>query len=158
MTWSYTGDPSVSDVAAVRFEIQDTDVTAQLLQDGEIAWAILQETGVAAGEPTTITGALLFSSAARCMEALAERFTAQADTTFGSLQTTYTTMAKQYAVRAATLRAKAQGMQAPWAGGQSIADKQAYGDDADQVQPKFTGSEFDQAYGGVIERRATGPI
>jgi hypothetical protein len=40
MTWTYTGDPSVSDRDKVRFLIGDTDTTDQLINDEEIAWAL----------------------------------------------------------------------------------------------------------------------
>lgn len=40
MTWTYTGDPNVSDRDKVRFLIGDTDTTDQLLSDEEIAWAL----------------------------------------------------------------------------------------------------------------------
>jgi hypothetical protein len=40
VTWTYTGDPNVSDRDKVRFLIGDTDTTDQLLSDEEIAWAL----------------------------------------------------------------------------------------------------------------------
>lgn len=40
MTWTYTGDPSVSDRDKVRFLIGDTDTTDQLVSDEEIAWQL----------------------------------------------------------------------------------------------------------------------
>lgn len=142
--WTYNGDPTSSDIAAVRFEIQDTDTTAPLLQDLEIAYAILRETGNTADTDELVLDERdVFASAARCMEALSERFGAQADTEIGALKVTYTTQANQYATRAKEKRAKAQGMQSPWSGGQSHAAKRAYRENSDQVQPKFTKDEFD---------------
>lgn len=42
MTWSYSGDPSSSDKDAVRFLVQDTDNTLELLTDEEIEYLITQ--------------------------------------------------------------------------------------------------------------------
>lgn len=39
-TWSYSGDPSNSDVDTVRFYLQDTDSSLKLLYDEEIEWLI----------------------------------------------------------------------------------------------------------------------
>lgn len=40
MTWTYTGDPSVSDRDKIRFLTGDTDSTDPLLSDEEIEWAL----------------------------------------------------------------------------------------------------------------------
>jgi len=40
MSWTYSGDPAVSDLDTVRFYLQDTDTSFQLLQDEEIQWLI----------------------------------------------------------------------------------------------------------------------
>jgi hypothetical protein len=40
MTWTYSADPSASDVDQVRFLLQDTDPSFTLLQDEEIQWLI----------------------------------------------------------------------------------------------------------------------
>lgn len=40
MTWTYTGDPSVSNRDRIRFLIGDTDTNDQLVNDEEIAWAL----------------------------------------------------------------------------------------------------------------------
>lgn len=42
MAWNYSGDPSDSDLDQVRFTLQDTDETFQLLQDEELQWLIEQ--------------------------------------------------------------------------------------------------------------------
>jgi hypothetical protein len=131
--WTYTGDPTVSDVAAVRFEIQDTDVNAPLLQDEEIAYAILQETTVAAGTPQTIVPPYTYLAAARCLEALSRRFAAQADSEIGSLKLTYSKQAVNYATRAAEMRAKG-------AGGFSPESTQKH------HRPAFRRDQFDTPY------------
>lgn len=40
MTWTYTGDPNVSDRDKIRFLIGDTDTNDQLVNDEEIQWAL----------------------------------------------------------------------------------------------------------------------
>lgn len=40
MSWTYSGDPSASDLDEVRFYLQDTDTTDQLLSDEEIQFVI----------------------------------------------------------------------------------------------------------------------
>lgn len=130
MTWTYSSDPSSSEKDAVRFEVQDTDINAQLLQDEEIAYALAQEPGV-------------LGAAARCCEALARRFAAQADTTVGSLKKTNSTAAEGYAERARELRARAvASTSAPWTGGTSITRKDGLADDDDRVQPRFHRGQF----------------
>lgn len=144
MTYSYTGDPAARDTDAVRFEIQDTDATAPLLQDEELSFALTVEAG--ATLPRTQQG--IFSAAARCCEVLARRFAAQADTTVGSLKTDYSTAAKNYADRAAELREKAIGMSAPYVGGQSQSEKDATAADPDRIQSVFSRDQFGNSMAG----------
>lgn len=148
MSYSYSGDPSVSDVDAVRSEIRDVNSLAPLLQDEEIAWYILDENTVAAGTPTSITQQTLYSPAARCCEVIAQAFLQQADTQIGQLKITSTKRAEQYLARALTLRDKAQGFAAPYAGGQSQSEKENFNSDADAVPPAFSRDEFDSPYTG----------
>jgi len=70
MAWNYSGDPSTSDLDAIRFEIGDTDPQEQLLTDSEILYSLEAE--------STLLGA-----AARCCEVLAKRFARQADFRLG---------------------------------------------------------------------------
>ena len=155
MAFTYTGDPSTSDKDSVRFEIQDTNPDSPLLQDAEITWCILAETGTAAATPATIAETNphgFYSACARAMETLARLFSAQADTEVGSLRTTYSKQAAGYTKRAQELRAKAQAFGEPYAGGQSITEKQAASQDADAVQPAFRRSQFDTPYAGDQQR------
>lgn len=139
--WSYSGDPSYSDTDAVRFEIQDTDRTAPLLQDEELEYAL----GIEAGDPPR-TGIGILSASARCCEVLARKFAMQADETVGSLQVTYSKMAETYAAQAKALRIKAIGSQPPFSGGQSIGGKESLRSDPDRVQPRFFRGEFGNRY------------
>lgn len=137
MAFSYSGNPVNSVLDAVRFEIQDTNSASPLLQNGEIEYAIAQE---APGEPPS-EGEVL-SAAARCMEALARLFSAQADTELGSLKVTYSKQAKGYTERAVELRRRAQGMHAPFAGGQSESEKRQRSEETDRVQHAFSRKQF----------------
>lgn len=46
MSWNYSGDPAVSDLDAVRYYVQDTDESDQLVSDEEIAFMLSQWSGV----------------------------------------------------------------------------------------------------------------
>lgn len=153
MAFTYTGDPTASDIEVVRFEIQDTDAAAPLLQDAEIAYAILDETGLTAGSPATLTGGALYSAAARCCEVLVVNFTRQADSEIGSLKTTYSAQAKNFADQAQRLRAKAIGYNAPYAGGLSRGENESWSQDPDRVQPKFRRDQFGNRMAGAPDGR-----
>ncbi|MGH3265164.1 MAG: hypothetical protein ACRDNS_24585 [Trebonia sp.] len=142
MPWNYSGDPSSADRDAVRFEIGDTVASAPLLADAEIEWCILNETGQAAALPAVLDMQQVFYAAARCMEALSGQFAAQADTQVGQLRLTYSSQAKNYVARAKQLRDRAAGMSGPYAGGQSISEKQAARDNTDLPQPMFRRREW----------------
>jgi|SRR6185437_1153125 len=143
MPFSYSGNPASSVKDAVRFEIQDTNSTAPLLQDAEIEYAIAQE-----APNTPPSEGEVLSASARCMEALQRLFAAQADTEIGSLKVTYTKQAEGYAKRATELRARALGMHAPWAGGLSESEKQAREENTDRVPPMFKKNQFSSPYTG----------
>ena len=158
LSWTYEFDPAASDIAAVRFEIQDTDPNAPLLQDLEVAYAILAETGVEAVEPQSIIPPGLYSAAARCAEVLARKFGMQADEEIGDLTITWSDQAKLYHDLAIELRAKAQGMYAPFAGGLTHSFKQAARSDPDRVQPAFRRGQFRNPYSGPGEGDGGGPF
>lgn len=40
MSWSYSGDPSKSEIDAYRFAIQDTDTSCQIMQNEEIQYIL----------------------------------------------------------------------------------------------------------------------
>lgn len=137
MSFSYSGDPSSSVLDAIRFEIQDTNAAAPLLDDGEIKYAIRE------GAPSTpLSQGEVFAAAARCCEALARRFAAQADTQFGSIKTTYSKQAEVYAERAIELRKRAQGSHAPFAGGLSVSEKESRESETDRVASRFKIGQF----------------
>ena len=65
MSWSYSDDPSASDLDAVRFHIQDTDPDDPLLSDEEIEFLI--------SKWKPVYDSLLYT-AAICAETLAAKF------------------------------------------------------------------------------------
>ena len=147
-TYTYGGDPSLSDKDAVRSEIRDINSSAWLLSDQEIDYYIVDENSVAAATPTTITGPTLYGPAARCCEVIARSFLAQADTQVGQLKVTSTKRAAQYQEMATEFRQRAQSYYSPYSGGQSISEKQGFEADADAVLPAFTRSDFYNPWAG----------
>lgn len=148
MSFTYTGDPLASDIAAVRFEVSDTDPDAPLFGDAEIGYAIVRETDCDPSESeVTLCESQVFSSAARCCEILARNFALQADKTVGDLVTTYSAQAKNFAARAAELRAKAQGMHSPHAV-LTHSEKRNLRSNRDLIRPAFRREQFDNPYAG----------
>lgn len=121
MPWTYSGDPTSSDKDTVRFEVGDTDFNDQLLQDGEIEYAISME-------------ATLLGAVARCCEVLARRFSRQADYRLGPQAVSASQRAEAYAARAKELRAKTVALGGLYVGG---IDKNEERLDRDLRQPAF---------------------
>jgi len=121
MPWSYSGDPASSDKDAVRFEVGDTDHNDQLLQDGEIEYAISLEPS-------------LLAAAARCCEVLARRFSRQADFRLGPQAVSASQRAEAFAARAKELRTKAASLGGIYVGG---IDRNEERLDRDLRQPAF---------------------
>ncbi len=131
MAWTYSGDPAASDLDQVRFRIGDTDTDDQQLQDAEINWAIAEETDL---DLAAATSAL----------AIAAKYARLADKEVGDLQIQYSQRQKHYQDLAKGLSADAAITNAtPYAGGQSISDKQIDEDDVDNVKPAFQKGQFD---------------
>jgi len=126
-----------TDLDKVRLEVGDTDSTAQLLADDEINYLITQERN-------------LWGAAARCCEVISRNFLRKADVRIGRGGTTltYSVAAKQYAEMATAFRKRANGMNAPWAGGRSVDEKNTLAQDPSLVQPLFTKTQFDDPWTG----------
>lgn len=123
MTWTYSGDPSSTNRDAVRFLIGDTDNTAQLLTDEEIAFLLTQE-----GSST--------SAAARACRSLAARFAYLIDQSVGDLSISYSQRYKQFSELAAQLESTAGSrVGIPYAGGISQSDKDSRESDTDRLLP-----------------------
>lgn len=146
MPWSY-GNPATKVLWAVRFELQDTNTQAHLLEDEEIEYSISLETRATSASATssTVTMAEVLSAAAHCMEALARRFSAQADTVLGSLRVSYTKQAEGYEKRAEKLRARAQGSHAPWAL-LNEGEREARQNETEATQPFFQRGQFQSPF------------
>jgi hypothetical protein len=107
----------------IRLLIQDTNSARQLFQDQEIDWIQTQEMNA-----YTAAAALCDTLVAKAGGVKAKKISElaiQYDPVF-------------YRQLAGTLRARGSGYQIPYAGGISIADKQAQQGDADWVQPAIS--------------------
>jgi len=85
MAFTYGGDPSASDLAAIRFLIGDTDSDDQLLQDSEINW-IHSEAGNS-----------VYQAAHDCCYTIASKFSRLATSkSVGDLSLSYSDRAKAF--------------------------------------------------------------
>lgn len=123
-TWTYSGDPTVSQKDEVRFLVGDTDESDQQLLDAEINYA-LTKGGVG-------------SATIQCILGLIGKYSRLVSKSVGDLRISYTDRVKNY--QELLLRLKAEfatdGVQV-YAGGQSIADKQTVELNTDRVVPAF---------------------
>jgi hypothetical protein len=94
MTWTYTG-PSSSNKDAVRFHVQDTDSTRQLLTDEEIQYLL--------DEWMPTYDSVLYVAAMAC-EVLANRFAALIDVNADGVSVAQSQLAERFDTRAASLR------------------------------------------------------
>ena len=127
MSWTYTGDPSDSDLDAVRFLVGDTDSEQQLASNEEILYAISQN-------------AIQQKAAAIVCRAIAARFSTKASFSVGEMSKSCSDISKAFADRAKELEADSN-----WKskyvsfsfGGISVAKKEALDQDTGAVQPGF---------------------
>lgn len=125
MSWNYSGDPSASPLDEVRFLVQDTDTTDQLVSDGEVNYALSTEGSA-------------FRAAASICDAIALKLGRQMDS---KGDTSYIAREKyeQYKQMAVELRTKASKSAVTlFAGGITHSQKDAQEQDRDRVQPAFT--------------------
>jgi len=136
VTWTYS-TTLATEKDQIRLEIQDTDTTAQLLQDEEITYLVTVEQN-------------FWGAASRCCEIISRNFLRKADVRIGRGGTTltYSVAAKQYADMATAFRKRANAMNAPWSGGRSVDDKNTLASDDSLVQPIFTKTEFSDPWTG----------
>jgi hypothetical protein len=127
MTWSYSGDPSASSKDAVRFLSGDTDSAWPLCTNEEILYVLGQQSNVTL-------------AAAEVCDAIATKFSRQADTTNGKTSISASQRAQAYSNRAVSLRQQASSDGAPafFVGGLSRSGKVALDSDSDAVQPAFS--------------------
>lgn len=79
--FTYNGDPSVSDLAAVRFLLGDIDKNRRLLDDREIEYAVEKQ--------GSVEGASIL-----CATAIMSRFSSMADITIGPISKSYSRVAE----------------------------------------------------------------
>lgn len=134
MSWNYTGNPADSDRDQVRFLIGDTDTDDQLVQDGEIAFAIDNQIN-------------LKLAAALCLRALAAKFSRDVTRKVGDVSTNCSDLAKAFKDRADELDptgiTTAPDPVLPSFGGLTISGKETLLEDTDAVQPRFNRGEDD---------------
>jgi ABC-type lipoprotein release transport system permease subunit len=123
MTWTYGGDPSANNRDHVRFLVGDTDTTDQLVTDEEIAFAVAQAGN--AGFAAVIVA-----------RAVAASFARKSDRSVGDLSISYSQRFTQYQELAERLEREATFKSvSPYAGGISVADKEAVANNTDRVTP-----------------------
>lgn len=123
MGFSYHGDPSDSDVDAVRFLLGDTDPDEYELEDEEISWTLTQESDV-------------FFAAALCADSLATKFGSYPTSqTIGETSVTYGEQVAKYAAQAASLRNTRRQMAVePYASGWSVSGKEGVEANSDREE------------------------
>jgi len=133
MTWTYTGDPAISDRDEVRFLVGDTDADDTQVQDEEIAYAI------------SVEGSTL-RAAVRVARAIAAHFARNVEKQVGDLKIKAGDRYKNYLEIVKALEQEAAGSipgAAPFAGGISKTTKQTQDDDSDRVDPYFSRDMMD---------------
>jgi len=95
MSWTYSGDPGASDLDQVRFYVQDTDDTRQLLTDEEIGF-LLVEWAEAKDSPLYV--------AAVCAEAIAAKFVGEVDVAADGVSVGQGSLFDRYNTLAGSLR------------------------------------------------------
>ena len=131
MSWTYDSSmPTPKD--KVRFLIQDTVTTNQLLQDEEINFMLVDYPNYK-------------MAAANCADVLSSKFSGMADERkIGNLTLKNSDRSKKYADLANRLRMQASKFILPYAGGISQSDKQTTEDDTDRVKPFAKRGAMDQ--------------
>jgi hypothetical protein len=128
--WTYNLAALSQPLYQVRLLLGDTQINAPLLQDEEIGQYL-----AAYSNP--------YYAAAYAAEAIAGTFSRQVDRTLSGLSLTNSQKVMQYMTLARSLRRQGALSAVPYAGGQSVADKQDREQNNDRVAPEFTKSTFD---------------
>lgn len=128
-------DPSVSNIAAVRFLVGDPAGASQQLSDAEITFALNQ------------TGNDTYAAAAICARSLAAKYAVKVDSKFETVEAKYSQLRDNYLSLARQLDAQAKrfgsrGLGVPVAGGISKADVETTDSLTDRVRPYFRDGQF----------------
>ena len=131
MAWTYSANPSAgNDLETVRFLSGDTESADQQMQDAEVNYLISL-----AGSGNVVQASIF------CCQALASKYTRQANKTVGDLKIDMATIAKSYRDQAKSLEellTSGLGTPVPYAGGISISDAQSVEDDTDRTPNVFS--------------------
>lgn len=131
MAWTYSGDPSSSDRDNVRFLVQDTISTDELLQDEEIDHVLT----LTPGDPRR--------AAAECALVISRKFARLADTAAPELKVSFSKRAETYRALADDLTRdvglgdEGPPIAAPSVLGITCSEKEVLAEDDDLVQPAF---------------------
>lgn len=123
MTWTYSGDPSASELDELRFLLGDTDTTDQQLSDEEINY-LLREHG----------DSVVAAGLAACRRLIAQ-YSRCVDQKTGDIDLKYSQRIAHYKDVMSMIR---EGLRpTPYAGGISISDIETVQDDDDRQGPIF---------------------
>ena len=139
MTWTYSGDPSLSSLDAVRFMLGDIDSTVQLLSNEEINYLLVGRTPRGA--------------AAEAASSLAARFAREVSFSADGVSVSVEQLQDKYAKLALELRAgdrrdRQRGY--PYGGGYSRADVAREQADSDRIPLHFASHIHDNPSAGQI--------
>lgn len=124
MTWTYSGNPSTSDVDAIRFVIGDTDTNDQLISNEEIQYMI------------DTYGASRHAASESC-RAIAAKFARLMDRSIGGLSADFSAKYRQYLELADKLEASEELVPVgPFISGFSRSEKEVVDSDTDR-EPIF---------------------
>lgn len=134
MTFSYSGDPSTSDIDHVRFLLQDTDCNDPRLQDEEIMFLLTQNP-----DPRT--------AAAEGAERIAAHYARLTDFRIGDYNESASKYFEHYTKLAKQLKGDAlKKLVLPYAGGLSKNEKRTDRNDTDLTQPIFRKGQFNNRH------------
>lgn len=124
MTWTYSNSDLSTDLAQVRFLIQDTNTKRQLLSDEEITWLLAQNGGI-------------YATAAEAASVIAAHYGRQIDRSAIDVQDSASARAAFYQTLATKLKMRANLLVDVFAGGRTISGKEDLAADTDAIQPAF---------------------
>ncbi len=127
MSFTYSGDPSETDLDYVRFRLGDTDKSEVLLTDEEITGAI--------GIGSTKEGGAFFAA-----KALLAKWARTVDTKMGKLELKLSQRVAALSGMLTELEEEAKqggGLGTPWIAAHSIGRRNAIVDNSDRLEPAF---------------------
>lgn len=121
MSFNYKGDPSTSNIDAVRFLLGDVDEDSYEFEDEEISWGLTQETDI-------------WFAAALLADTRVAKYSGQPTSkTIGETSVTYGDRTMKFTSLASQLRSSRRQMAVtPWAGGWKKSQKDAMDADDDR--------------------------